>query len=300
MRTWYRPLLLFTALMAATGVASLIGLLVDDRVLLGAPIWLKPLKFSISFVAFGLSWAWLLSLPERLSRRLRVTTGVLIGGALLEMVIIIGQVVRGRQSHFNATTPLDGMLYNIMGGTVVVLLVATLLLTIRIAALKEGSRPERLAIRFGMVISLVGMAVGILMTTASSGVHGIVGAHSVGVRDGGPGLPLTGWSVDGGDLRIGHFIGMHALQALPLLAIALRGRAERAGVRIVWTASLAYLGVVVLVTWQALRGQSIIHPDWQTGLAAGVIAVGVLLGLLSARTRKSDPAPTPTKEPIPA
>ncbi|GLZ38592.1 hypothetical protein [Actinokineospora sp. NBRC 105648] len=284
MRTWHRPLLLFTALMAATALVSAVGLLVDDRVLVGSPIWLKPLKFSLSFVAFGLSWAWLLSLAPR-TRLINATATTVVLASVAEMAIIVGQVVRGRRSHFNQTTELDGMLFSIMGATIVVLWVGTLLLTIKIAAQRLGTRSEQLAIRWGMLISLVGLLLGGLMLGNSSGVENVIGAHSVGVPDGGPGLPLVNWSTTGGDLRVPHFIGMHALQLLPLVALAVRRRPEPAAVRVIWTLALGYSALVALVTWQALRGQSIIHPDWATGTAFGVIAVGVAIGLVTAREK---------------
>lgn len=88
---------------------ALVGLVVDDRMLVGAPIWLKPFKFAVSLVLFGTTLAWMISMltrRRRLGNRLRhfiVLTGV------IEMVIIVGQVVRGQQSHFNTTTALDGV-----------------------------------------------------------------------------------------------------------------------------------------------------------------------------------------------
>ncbi|WP_018682418.1 hypothetical protein [Actinokineospora enzanensis] len=284
-RTWHRPLVLFTVLMGALTVVSLVGMVVDDRQLEGVSVWLKPLKFDLSFILFALTWAWLLSLPEHTTRFLNRTATVLVGGGLVEMVIITVQAARGRMSHFNNTTTLDGTLFQIMGATVVVIWVATLLLTIKLAAQRLAPRPELLAIRLGMVISLVGMLIGFLMTiNTSSGVEGIVGAHAVGVPDGGPGMPLTNWSTTGGDLRIPHFLGLHAVQLLPIVGLLLRRRTdERSAVRLVWTLGLGYAGLFALLTWQAIRGQSLIHPDWATGTAFGVLVVGVALGALSSR-----------------
>jgi hypothetical protein len=143
------------------------------------------------------------------------------------------------------------------------------------------------------------MAVAFFMTTptaeqlaaadAGEGMP-IVGAHSVGVEDGGPGLPVVGWSTEGGDLRVPHFFGLHALQVLPLFGWLVSTFSPRwltpgRRVALVWTAGLSYLGLVGLLTWQALRGQSVVAPDALTlgalfafAVVAGVVALMVVLG----------------------
>jgi hypothetical protein len=102
----------------------------------------------------------------------------------------------------------------------------------------------------------------------------------VGVPDGGPGLPLVGCSTTGGDLRVGHFVGIHGLQVLPVVGWLLSRPSTAARLRrghrvaLTWLVGLGYAGLMALVIWQALRGQPLIAPDAATLLA--------LVGLLGA------------------
>ncbi|MFE4512769.1 hypothetical protein ACFRMQ_01040 [Kitasatospora sp. NPDC056783] len=123
--------------------------------------------------------------------------------------------------------------------------------------------------------------------------HGmpVIGAHTVGLADGGPGLPVTNWSTLGGDLRIPHFVGLHALQVLPLIGFLLVRRPRRAApghrAALMWIAALTYLGLVLVLTWQALRAQPVTAPDIPTGAAllALVVAAGTAALLILRHAR---------------
>ena len=54
---------------------------------------------------------------------------------------------------------------------------------------------------------------------------------------------------------------------------------------LVWTVGLGYLGVVLLLTWQALRGQSLIAPDPSTLAVGAALIVGVVLAALVIMSR---------------
>ena len=272
----------FAVTMAGLTVV-LIGLaLLDQRTLLGAPLWFKPLKFAISFVAYAGALAWMLG--QLRVPTLRRTGWVIVLASAVEMVVIVGQAARGQQSHFNADGGTGTLLYSVMGATIVVLYLATFAIALRFLREPGRDRALGMAIRLGLVVGLVGMGVGYLMV-ADSG-------HAVGVPEGGPGLPFVGWSTTGGDLRIAHFAGMHALQLLPLLAAALltvpgiRRRLDEAGrLHIVVAVAVGYLGLVLLLTWQALRAQPLLAPDPVTLGALSAIVLGTTAAVLIAWRR---------------
>ena len=164
-------------------------------------------------------------------------------------------------------------MWAVMTGSIAVVWIATLFVSALLFKNFGPDQARNLINRVGSVIAVTGMALGFLMmipTTAQIVAGGsTVGAHTVGLADGGPGVPFFGWSTVGGDLRIPHFIGMHALQTLPILLILLKAGGRRiprlANValrsRLILVAALGYLAMLALLTWQVRRGQSIVHPD---------------------------------------
>jgi hypothetical protein len=274
-------------------LVSLIGIALDPRVITGAPAWLKPAKFGISIAIYSFTLLWLLTFIKGHPRLVGLVSIVTMVSFVVEMVVIIIQVVRGTISHFNAATPLDSTLFSIMGSFVVAIWLMNLLAAILLLIQRLPDPAFAWALRLGLLLALVGAASGFLMTRptptqlaalkADQPVAAI-GAHSVGVEDGNAGLPVTGWSTTGGDLRVGHFVGLHALQAMPFVGwLLMRRRARRLSqgqrLALTWTAGLAYLGLMLLLIWQALRGQPLIAPDTTTLAALGGLVGATMLAV---------------------
>jgi hypothetical protein len=308
---WHRPLMLFAAFAAFVVVVSAIGLVVDHRMLVGAPIWAKPCKFAFSFGLYAATWAWMLSLQRRHVRLGRALGTIAAVACTAEVGVVFVQTIRGHRSHFNVATPLDAAMWAIMGASIVVLWVANLLGAVLLMRERRADRPALWAVRFGTVITLVGMAIAFLMTWGTDEQRAnrpmrIIGAHSVGVPDGGPGMPVTGWSTTGGDLRVPHFIGVHGLQVLPLFALAVallavhlpRLRDEKLRLRLVWTFAGFYAGLMVLTTWQALRGQPVARPDLPTIGALGVLVAATMAMAVWAVRAARRPVPARAREEV--
>jgi hypothetical protein len=273
-RLWHAspPLTAVGALMLVAAGASVIGMLVDPRTITGAPAWLKPFKFAISTAVYSLTLAWIFGSLSDWPRVRRVVGWMTALVFVLEVAIIDTQAWRGTTSHFNVSTPLDATLFAIMGGAIVLQTLTSVAVAVALWRQRFTDRPLGWALRLGMTLTIIGAFTGALMTRPTAtqledarvtGHVAIVGAHTVGGADGGPSVPLTGWSREHGDLRIPHFVALHAIQVLALLAIGLRrSRAsETVRVRAVVFAAASYASLFVLLLLAALRGQSLVAPD---------------------------------------
>jgi len=284
------PLTVVSALMLVAAAASLVGMLVDPRIITGAPAWLKPFKFAISTAVYSLTLAWMfgwLSSWPRVRRAVGWTTAVVF---VLEVVIIDTQAWRGTTSHFNVSTTFDAALFFVMGVAIVVQTLVSVAVAVALWRQRFEDRPLGWALRLGMTLTVVGALTGGLMTRpteaqladAHAGITMTTsGAHTVGGPDDGPGVAVTGWSQDHGDLRIPHFLGLHAIQALALIAIGL-GRwrsSEAVRARAVLAASASYAALFVVLLWGALRGQSLVAPDAAALASIAIWAVATLLAL---------------------
>lgn len=217
MTTFLSPLWNRSPVLTATGAGHLLLALVflalaliDSRQFLGANLWFKPLKFALSIGMFTLTLAWFWPELDPRNQFTLIAKGIAI--AMWTEILIIGiQAGRGVRSHFS-DSGLGGMLYSIMGVMIAISTLLTIFLALRYGFALLKSRPVsayQITIFAGMIIFIAGSFVGAMMSSNQQ--------HSVGVEDGGPGLPFLNWSNEGGDLRAAHSIGLHALQAIPLL-----------------------------------------------------------------------------------
>lgn len=266
------PLTVTGLAMIVVLAAAAIGLAVDPRTITGAPAWLKPSKFAISIAIYSFTLAWIFSLiPEwpRVRRVVGWTTAVTL---VLEVALISMQALRGTTSHFNVGTLFDGVVFTVMGIAIVIQTFVTVAVAVALWRHRFTDNALGWALRLGMVMTIAGAMTGGLMTrptteqldAARAGERmTIAGAHTVGGPDGGAGLPVTGWSTEHGDIRVAHFLGLHALQVLPILALLLARRRvnDVTRVRLTIAAAVSYAGLFAILLSGALRGQSVLVPD---------------------------------------
>jgi hypothetical protein len=223
----------------------------DGRTVMGINPWIKPMKFAISIAIYLFTMAWILGeLPLRAELKRRINW-ILAGTLVIEIVLITMQAARGVTSHFNRATAFDMAVFATMGASIVLNIMAAAYVAVRFW--KSDVRipaPYLWGIRLGLVIFVLASLEGFAMIGN--------GAHSVGVPDGGAGVPFLNWSTKGGDLRAAHFFGIHSLQVLPLIGALFSSsrsiRLKRNSARWVQAMGVIYGLISLLLFLGALHG----------------------------------------------
>ncbi len=271
-------------------IASCAGIFIDDRIITGVPAWLKPAKFAVSTAIFCGTMAWLFRYITVWRPFIRAMGWVLAVVLVVEVAIIDLQAARGTTSHFNAATRFDAALFGIMGLSIAILWLASIGVLVALFHQKFQNPASGWWLRVGMLITVIGSAAGGMMlrmtpaqaeTLRTSQSIASFGGHTVGGPDGGPGMAGLGWSTHHGDLRIPHFFGLHGIQIIPFLGWLTmrkrRGESGRKEIAFAFTTGVSYLAFMAILTWQALRGQSIVTPDGAT-----LVALAAWLGATAA------------------
>jgi hypothetical protein len=314
-RSWHRPLMIMVVAMAGLVAVAGVGLVADGRELMHESIWAKPFKFGVSFVIYGATLAWMLPKLRRARRTMWTLGTVFAVTGLVDVGFIAVQAARGTYSHFNTNTdPFNAIGQQVFSSGVIGLFGASLLIAVMLLFQRVGEPALTWALRAGIALAAVGMAVAFFIVGSSADgprtvedAYGnpvrLMGQHGVGVPDGG-GMPITNWSAVGGDLRVPHFIGLHAVQVFVLAVLVLTAlagrvtwlRSERVRAQLTGVVILGYTGVFAITAWQAMRGQSLIHPDAATWTAVGVAAAVTVLPavLIVAGARRRAAASTVT------
>jgi hypothetical protein len=282
--------------LAALAVFAVL-VVVDQRVVNGQLTWIKPIKFAISGAFYMTTLAWVMTYIDGHRRALKVVSWV-TGGVLAGELTLIGmQAGRGVISHFNNSTPFDKAVFTAMGVMVAIAWVTGWTVPVLLRRQRFADPALGSAIRIGVVASMLGASLGGLMTVPSRPQMEVLkrgeqparlGSHAVGVPDGGKGVAVVGWSMEGGDVRPAHFAGLHALQVIPLLGLWIRRRGSKRGVsamaqrRQVRVAAAGYLGFIGVMVAQALSAQPIVAPSALFLALYGAVVVATVIGWVLA------------------
>ena len=215
----------------------------DTIQFLGISAYIKPIKFSLSTTLYAWTMAWFcFYLPQFNMKPFVWSTIILLG---FEILYILVQAAKGQASHFNLSTPFYAVMYSFMAlaASLVTIYTAYVCLLFFKEPLPQLPDYYVWGIRLGMLLFVIfsfqGFAMGSRLT------------HTIGAADGGKGIPFFNWSITAGDLRIAHFIGMHALQVIPLIAFyVLKNTKATFGLAAVYA-------LVAFLSWyMAMRGKS--------------------------------------------
>ncbi|PWJ42693.1 hypothetical protein [Sediminitomix flava] len=225
---------------------SILFILFTDRTVFGINAWIKPFKFFISSAIFAWTMAWYIYDLSISKRSVSSYSWVLVFVLLFETIYIAIQASKGELSHFNTSSAFYSMMFGLMGILITILTLWTAYIGILFFTKPTKNMP---------IAYLWGIRLGIITFVIFAFEGGIMAqklTHTIGHPDGSEGLPILNWSTQYGDLRVAHFLGMHALQLFPFLGYYVFRKAP-----FIISFAMVYFALVSFSFWQALQGQSI-------------------------------------------
>ena len=239
------PLLWWACIAMAFGMVICLALpLFDARLIAGVSVWEKPAKFFLSLIVQAITIAWAISLLQHHARGVKAATWMFVAAITLEMTYMVFRASRGEASHFNTSTLFANIMYALMGVGALTLTGTSAFVGWRVWQ-QRGQNLMREAAGFGLMFgSLLGTIAGAYLSSHTS--HWIGGTMNDAT-----GLGFFHWSTTGGDLRVAHFIGLHATQAIPLAALSgnrfvVYGAAAVSVILMAATFAMAVMGVPLL------------------------------------------------------
>lgn len=231
----------------AAGIIFFVLSKINPNPILGISGWIKPFKFCSSVALMAWTMAYYMQFLEN-TRQVSMYSWSLIILLSVELILIAYQASRGKISHFNRENTAGIIIFGAMGVAITIFMLHTVYIAILFFSQVKFDAPAVLilAIKLSMVIMILFAFEGFVM--------GAYMKHTVGANDGSTGLPIVNWSTNHGDLRVAHFLGMHALQLIPLISYVLAK--TRRDVIII---SAIYFVYVTYTLVQALQGKPFLH-----------------------------------------
>lgn len=212
----------------------------------GVNAWFKPFKFAFSTFLYAWAMAWYNAYLPKFNTDVFNWTVILLLG--FEIVYISWMAGHGKLSHYNTSTPFYAAMFFLMAFAATVVTMYTAYIGFLFFIQSFPSLPDYYlwAIRAGIAIFVVFSLEGFVMGSRLS--------HTVGAVNDNSDWFIVGWSKTVGDLRVAHFIGMHALQVLPILSFYVFRNC-----RITMLVSILY-GLLAFATLvQALQGKPVFN-----------------------------------------
>lgn len=223
-------------MLAAFGLTLALYFL-DARVLPNQEsVWAKPLKFELALALHAGTLMLVVAHTVRSVRDglwMRYLALVFLLVCFVEMGYILFQAARAQPSHFNDATLFDQTMFSVMAFCAVFIIgVAG---AVGLTVWRDQGFRAPAAVRLGVVLAFACGTVLTLITAFSIGKNG--GPYVGGIPELAERMPLTGWSLIGGDLRVAHFVATHMIQVIPLAAIVASATTPP------WAAKFLVLGI---------------------------------------------------------